>query len=931
MPRIRRTNNNFTAGEISPDLHERYDYDKYSSALATLQNFIPQPQGGAKRRPGTRFVAQAKNATATRLIPFIFGNSDAAVVEVGDNYFRFFANEAQTQIVGVPVEVVSPYSQGQIREFQFAQSADTMFMVHGAISPRQLVRLAVDQWQVRTTLFTPPPSFEKGRDGNLTMSLSATSGAGVTVSVSTPFFLPSDKDRLLTEIRQLGNGEAVIVTVTDSMNIVVDITTVFSALLYDPFTWSLSGSPVARLSIDKAAPVGAQVKLIAQREQLAMPNLVTNGTFASAASWNNLSSRVLGTGTADSGSDTAMVDAAATFISWGVEPGHRAVNETDGIEDAVASVTGETSILTTTDGSVWAAGKVYTMRETGTALFLNGHVDLAGGINGVGAIEQQIAVVDDDIYQLKFTVSNASLSMQIGTASLKSDILPEATFEIGEHEVTFTADTTAAFLSFRNNQDQTATLDDVSVRLFNIEAWRTDDVGRFVRMNTGIVEITAFVGPSVVTGIIRKELSDDEDALEGAWSLEDSRWSAARGWPECITFHGQRLIHAATRSDPQRIWGSVPGIPLDFGTGADAADAIEFEIAATEKNRIHWVHGEKTLIAGTQREEYSIRGELGHTLTPSGIDVSSPTHIGSIKHQPHRTPDSLIFINRSGTRLYENTGTDDFTGDDRAITDLSILAEHLAGRGIRSFAFQQEPRPILWVVLLDNTLHAVTYNRAQKVIAWAPQPMTGLVLDVCVIPHPDGERDQVWILIDRGISAGVPSVEYLEDLRGFYDQLMLDSAVVLTGHTGATVDVPHLDGLTVGILGDGAAQPAQVVTGGSITLDPEAAMVEVGLQFTPTLVTLRPTLDKEPVTGLFVSNSRVQISLKDTINAVVNDERIDFTTTSQVLDAPPDLFTGIKEINTAGWDTDATITIVQDMPYPIYVRGIFRALEVEQP
>jgi hypothetical protein len=44
------------AGELSPRLDARSDLSKYSAGCRILENFIPLPQGGAKRRPGTYFV-----------------------------------------------------------------------------------------------------------------------------------------------------------------------------------------------------------------------------------------------------------------------------------------------------------------------------------------------------------------------------------------------------------------------------------------------------------------------------------------------------------------------------------------------------------------------------------------------------------------------------------------------------------------------------------------------------------------------------------------------------------------------------------------------------------------------------------------------------------------------------------------------------------
>ena len=48
--------NNFSAGEWSPKMRGRTDAQQYANACEIMKNFLPQVQGGAFRRPPTRFV-----------------------------------------------------------------------------------------------------------------------------------------------------------------------------------------------------------------------------------------------------------------------------------------------------------------------------------------------------------------------------------------------------------------------------------------------------------------------------------------------------------------------------------------------------------------------------------------------------------------------------------------------------------------------------------------------------------------------------------------------------------------------------------------------------------------------------------------------------------------------------------------------------------
>jgi len=46
----------FNAGELSPQIDERSDVEKYGSGCRRLEGKIPRIYGSAERRPGTKFV-----------------------------------------------------------------------------------------------------------------------------------------------------------------------------------------------------------------------------------------------------------------------------------------------------------------------------------------------------------------------------------------------------------------------------------------------------------------------------------------------------------------------------------------------------------------------------------------------------------------------------------------------------------------------------------------------------------------------------------------------------------------------------------------------------------------------------------------------------------------------------------------------------------
>jgi len=121
MARVHPFQTNFTAGELTPKLHGQVDFKKYNNGVEELKNMTVFPQGGCQRRSGSRFICEVKDSTkTTRLIPFEFNITQAYVLELGDQYIRFFkdggqiteANKTITAITKANPAVVTSNSHG---------------------------------------------------------------------------------------------------------------------------------------------------------------------------------------------------------------------------------------------------------------------------------------------------------------------------------------------------------------------------------------------------------------------------------------------------------------------------------------------------------------------------------------------------------------------------------------------------------------------------------------------------------------------------------------------------------------------------------------------------------------------------------------------------------------------------------------------------
>ena len=126
----------FTAGELSPRMDGRTDFDKYFQGCKTLNNFLVHPHGGAARRPGAIFISEVKdNSKAIRLIPFEFNVTQTYVMEFGNQYIRFYKDGGQIVDSGSAYEISSPYLENELDEIKFVQSADVMSSATIALAP----------------------------------------------------------------------------------------------------------------------------------------------------------------------------------------------------------------------------------------------------------------------------------------------------------------------------------------------------------------------------------------------------------------------------------------------------------------------------------------------------------------------------------------------------------------------------------------------------------------------------------------------------------------------------------------------------------------------------------------------------------------------------------------------------------------------------
>lgn len=165
MARVATVQTSFNTGEISPLVEGRIDQDRYKSACALVENYLPLLQGPLTRRPGTYFVANVKNPAAKiRLQAFRFSNTEAYMLEMGNNYIRFYKDQGQILLGGVPYELVTPYTTADVFQLKFTQSFDVLYVTHPNYPPAKILRFGDTDWAYQVISFQDGPYIDQSSD-----------------------------------------------------------------------------------------------------------------------------------------------------------------------------------------------------------------------------------------------------------------------------------------------------------------------------------------------------------------------------------------------------------------------------------------------------------------------------------------------------------------------------------------------------------------------------------------------------------------------------------------------------------------------------------------------------------------------------------------------------------------------------------------------
>jgi hypothetical protein len=282
-------------------------------------------------------------------------------------------------------------------------------------------------------------------------------------------------------------------------------------------------------------------------------------------------------------------------------------------------------------------------------------------------------------------------------------------------------------------------------------------------------------------------------------------------------------------------WGSVVDSYHSYDEDyVGDAGPISRSIGSGPVDKIRWLISALQLVMGAQGAEWTVRSSsLGEPLTPSNFNMRPYSSRGSGSVAAVLVDTSIVFVDRSGHRVFELVPD---SGGTYAAVDLTAAEPEIGLPGIVRIAVQRLPDTRIHCVRSDGTVAMLVYDKAEDVRCWVEIETTGLVEDVVVLPNEGGE-DKVYYSVARTV--GGSTVRFLEkwasatEAVGATVNKMADAFVYYSGASTATITgLTHLEGQSVVCWAAGKDQGTYTVASGAITLPAAVTSAVVGLTYT---------------------------------------------------------------------------------------------------
>lgn len=914
----------FTGGEISAEVANRVDLDKYQLAVLQAYNCLIKPHGPIYRRPGMKYMARTKYSDkACILVPFNGADSTDYLLEIGEKYIRVHKNGLY-----INIEVMTPYTADMLQDLRFVQSADTMFIASGKYPVKQLARYSDTDWRFADFEIT---------DMYFDESTSLENYSGISYIVPGTYqFQPTVTGEYQIDIAGAGGGGGGAVTwrrhgehqVYNSAAKGGDGGSGERIIK----TLTLTKGTSYTITVGGGGSGGAYAYSAGNYED----TTATSGTKGADSTACGLTGRGGGAGGAASrryGKDGYYSNAGTQGITYGEGGGAAggAGGTRKGGVSGKAGANGWVKILytgnkeltpsgTTGDITLTSNKNIFTSSKPGAYIKLKQEiasktVSTSNGTTERVRVGENWKVISHGTWSGSFAIEKSDDGeswREYRKYTSKDDYNPSESGSVTE----------PVFLRAVCTISSGTCTVDLTAMAYNAE---------------GVVKLTEITSDSTAKAHVEKELGSTDMTTNFLWGA----WSEEFGYPQTLCFFQDRLCFGGTKKQPYMVWMSRTGDYGNFsvekasGTVTDDS-AVALAFVSRKQFKILHLIASTDLIVLTAGNEWTVSGS--DTVTPSKAVPKMQTTRGCSTVEPLMIGGRIVFVQGRGSTVRDmaySYETDSYGGN-----DLTLLAKHIIENvQIVDSAYKQEPDSTIYFVRSDGTMACLSYIMEQKVYAWSTIETQGKIEAVAAVQ--EGDEDIIYLVVKREINGvTVRNIEYLAKnpakSNNPDDYIMLDNAIEYSAaekSSGETeIDAAELAGEKVTVIGDGRMYSGLTVSqDGTVTLPAAVQHAFIGLPYR-SIVEL-PNVEIKTGDGTMqgrkkqISNCilRLSNSLGGMVGPDINTmDLMNFDEQNAVSDIK--LFTGDKHMTLpiGGFNNEGRVIIVTDEPYPFNLLAVVR-------
>lgn len=906
----------FTGGEISAEVANRVDLDKYQLAVLQAYNCLIKPHGPIYRRPGMKYMARTKYSDkACILVPFNGADNTDYLLEIGEKYIRVHKNGLY-----INIEVMTPYTADMLQDLRFVQSADTMFIASGKYPVKQLARYSDTDWRFADFEITDMYFDES-------TTLENYSGISYT-SPGTYLFQPTVTGEYQIDIAGGGGGGGGAAKYRKKMG------------EHSSHTVYINGG--------NGGNGGRIIKTLTLNKETSYTITVGSGGAAGSNASNS----------APSGSN-GVSSTAFDMIAKGGDGGtggRKGEPNTPGTDG--------TSYGNGANGGAGGYGKsLFGSSETQPTAGANGWVKILSAGNKEltpSGTQGDITLTSNkNIFVSSKPGACIKLKQEIASKTVSTSNGTTERVRVGENWKVISHGTWSGSFAIEKSDDgeswkeyrKYTSKDDynpsesgsVTEPVFlravcTISSGTcTVDLTAMAYNAEGVVKLTEITSDSTAKAHVEKELGSTDMTTNFLWGA----WSEEFGYPQTLCFFQDRLCFGGTKKQPYMVWMSRTGDYGNFsvekasGTVTDDS-AVALAFVSRKQFKILHLIASTDLIVLTAGNEWTVSGS--DTVTLSKAVPKMQTTRGCSTVEPLMIGGRIVFVQGRGSTVRDmaySYETDSYGGN-----DLTLLAKHIIENvQIVDSAYKQEPDSTIYFVRSDGTMACLSYIMEQKVYAWSTIETQGKIEAVAAVQ--EGDEDIIYLVVQREINGAiVRNIEYLAKnpakSNNPDDYIMLDNAIEYSTaekSSGETeIDAAELAGEKVTVIGDGRMYSGLTVSqDGTVTLPAAVQHAFIGLPYR-SIVEL-PNVEIKTGDGTMqgrkkqISNCilRLSNSLGGMVGPDINTmDLMNFDEQDAVSDIK--LFTGDKHMTLpiGGFNNEGRVIIVTDEPYPFNLLAVVR-------